>query len=181
MGYTGKIVSFEPLSDAHHLLKKTSENDAKWIVHTRCAIGAVQGPMEINLAGNSVSSSILPMNQVHLDAAVESLYIGSEQVEVDTINHLWNKYIDASDKVALKIDAQGFEGEVLKGASNYLNQISLLQIELSFIILYEGQDLMEDMLKHLGSLGFTLIDLVPGFRHPKNGDLLQCDGIFARK
>ena len=121
------------------------------------------------------------MNQIHLDAAVESLYIGSEQVEVDTINHLWNKYIDASDKVAVKIDAQGFEGEVLKGASNYLKQISLLQIELSFITLYEGQDLIEDMLKHLSSLGFTLIDLVPGFRHPKNGDLLQCDGIFARK
>ena len=60
-GYAGRIVSFEPLSKAHDKLIQASDGDTKWEVYPRCALGDHNGEVEINIAGNSESSSILPM------------------------------------------------------------------------------------------------------------------------
>ena len=58
MGFAGRIVSFEPLSAAHARLSAAAKRDPAWSVHPRCAIGDHDGTVEINIAGNSVSSSI---------------------------------------------------------------------------------------------------------------------------
>jgi FkbM family methyltransferase len=60
-GFAGRIVSFEPLPEAHAGLVRNARGDAKWIVHERVALGAAPGDVRINVAANSVSSSILPM------------------------------------------------------------------------------------------------------------------------
>jgi FkbM family methyltransferase len=54
LGYKGRLVSFEPLSSAHAKLEKTARRDSRWTVHPRCAIGAQNGGVEINIAGNSM-------------------------------------------------------------------------------------------------------------------------------
>ena len=60
-GYSKRIVSFEPLSLAHSALKEAARLDRLWAIHERSAIGSEPGDIEINIAGNSVSSSILPI------------------------------------------------------------------------------------------------------------------------
>ena len=64
-GYSGRIVSFEPLSAAHRRLLQESNRDSAWHVHPRCALGDRLGEIELNISGNSVSSSILPMLASH--------------------------------------------------------------------------------------------------------------------
>ena len=78
MGCAGRIVSFEPLSAAHARLSAAAKRDPAWSVHPRCAIGDHDGTVEINIAGNSVSSSILPMTEAHWSAAAGSGYVGRE-------------------------------------------------------------------------------------------------------
>jgi len=95
-GYTGTIVSFEPLSEAHLKLEANSRGDAKWLVHTRAALGDCDGEVEINLAGNSVSSSILPMLEAHSSAARQSIYVGSERAPLARLDSLSHKYITSS-------------------------------------------------------------------------------------
>src|SRR5947209_16841119 len=68
-GYQGRAVSFEPLSNPHHRLLKAASGDPLWTIAPRCAIGDEDGETTINVAGNSVSSSLLPMLSTHLDAA----------------------------------------------------------------------------------------------------------------
>ena len=68
-GYIGKIVSFEPLGDAHRKLSQAAERDPRWIVAPRMALGSAPGKIDIHVAGNGVSSSILPMLTTHTDAA----------------------------------------------------------------------------------------------------------------
>ena len=68
-GYRGHIVSFEPLSDAHAALLVTASWDPLWDVADRCAVGAGDRWAEINIAGNSYSSSLLPMLDLHREAA----------------------------------------------------------------------------------------------------------------
>ena len=53
LGFKGRIVSFEPLSEARSRLLKTSEADLMWDVAPQAAIGAEDGEIEIHIANKS--------------------------------------------------------------------------------------------------------------------------------
>jgi FkbM family methyltransferase len=91
-GYAGKIVSFEPLSSAHRKLTKAKGRDAFWDVYRRCAVGDKNGEIDINIAGNSASSSILPMLDSHLMAAPYSAYVGNETVPLFQLDMITPEY-----------------------------------------------------------------------------------------
>lgn len=74
IGYSDKIVSFEPLSSAYKSLNINSKKDPLWETHN-LALGSKKGEEEINVAGNSQSSSILEMLPLHATSAPESVYI----------------------------------------------------------------------------------------------------------
>ncbi|MFA4828252.1 MAG: FkbM family methyltransferase [Thermodesulfovibrionales bacterium] len=182
IGYTGKIVSFEPLSSAYAQLTAASGKDPLWEVAPRAAIGDRDGEITINISKNSVSSSVLPMLAPHLKAAPDSGYVDSEMVSLYKLDSLAYKYIDYSSRsVYLKMDVQGFELQVLEGASKTLPMIKGIQLEMSLIPLYEGEPVFKDMLGKLEQLGYELYALIPGFTDGKTGRLLQLDGIFFLK
>jgi hypothetical protein len=81
----------------------------------------------------------------------------------------------------LKIDTQGYESEVLKGAPETLARVAGLQLELSLVPLYGGQKLMPEMLETVASLGFELWALVPNFLEPGTARMLQADATFFRE
>jgi len=137
-GYTGNIVSFEPLSDANSRLLQASDEDAKWDVYQCCALGDRNGEVEINIAGNSESSSILPMLESHLSAAPESAYLGKEIVPIKTLDETAGPYMKDKRAAFLKIDTQGFEWQVLDGARATLPHIQGILVQLSLVPLYEG-------------------------------------------
>jgi FkbM family methyltransferase len=179
-GYAGKIVSIEPLTVAHAKLTKVSRNDANWDVYQRCSVGDREGEVTINIAGNSVSSSLLPMLESHLNAAPHADYIGKEIVPLLTIDSIVPDYFKNFKKPFLKIDTQGFEWQVLNGAANSLPYIQGALLEMSLTPLYEGQHLWEDILVRMKESGFTLWALQPGFTDQVNGRTYQVDGIFFR-
>ena len=179
-GYTGNIVSFEPLSSAHGELLQTRDGDAKWDVYPRCALGDHDGEVEINIAGNSLSSSILPMMESHRSAAPESAYQGKEVVPVKTLDTVAGQYLKSSHAPFLKIDTQGFEWQVLDGARVTLPQVRGVLLELSLVPLYEGQHLWLELMKRLEAEGFVLWTFEPVFFDPLDGRTLQVDGIFYR-
>jgi FkbM family methyltransferase len=179
-GYTGNIVSFEPLSSAYSELLQTSEGDTKWDVYPRCAVGDHEGEVEINIAGNSLSSSILPMLESHRNAAPESAYEGKEVVSVKTLDTVAEQYLKNAHAPFLKIDTQGFEWQVLDGACAILPQVRGVLLELSLVPLYEGQHLWLELMKRLEAEGFELWAFEPVFSDPLDGRTLQVDGIFYR-
>lgn len=179
-GYTGKIVSVEPLSDAHGKLLQASVGDAKWEVYPRCAVGDRNGEVEINIAGNSESSSILPMLESHRSAAPESAYQGKEIVPIKTLDAVAEQYLKNANAPFLKIDTQGFEWQVLDGARGTLPRIKGILVELSLVPLYEGQHLWQEMKARLEAEGFVLWVFEPVFSDPLDGRTLQVDGIFYR-
>lgn len=180
VGYKGKIVSFEPLTNEHAILQKTAINDQLWQIHSQCAIGNYDGEVDINISGNSVSSSILPMSDLHVNAAKESSYVSKIKVPIRKLDSVGIPYVKEGSTFFLKIDTQGYEWQVLEGASFIVKQASGVQIELSLVQLYEGQPNWMDVIKKMESLGFKLWKLHPGFTDPNNGQLLQCDATFIR-
>jgi FkbM family methyltransferase len=179
-GYKNKIVSFEPLTDAYSKLLKNAKNDSDWFVHDRCAIGDYDGIAEINISGNSVSSSILPMLQKHIRAAPSSNFLGREQIKIFKLDTVVDDYLTDLKKVFLKIDTQGFEWKVLNGAATTLTRVDGLLIELSLTNLYEGQHLWLDVIQRMADLGFILWTILPGFTDGKTAQTLQVDAIFVR-
>ena len=117
IGYAGRIVSFEPLAAAREQLLAASAGDPQWQVAERCAIGEEDAELDIHVAGNSVSSSVLPMLDAHLRTAPESRYVATERVALRRLDSVAPSYIDGSRAALLKIDTQGYEDRVLDGAT----------------------------------------------------------------
>jgi FkbM family methyltransferase len=81
-------------------------------------------------------------------------------VETDSLdNVLASHSIERVD--FMKIDTQGYELNILKGARQALGKVSGLEVEVEFSMLYEGQPLFGEIDAYLRNLGFVLFDLRP--------------------
>jgi FkbM family methyltransferase len=179
-GYTGELVSFEPMAAPYTKLKSLAARYRGWQVAPRCAVGETSGEIEINVSQNSFSSSILPMLKSHSDAAPQSVYLGKEKL-LKTLDELAPQWLTPQKKLFLKIDTQGYEAHVLAGATQTLRQAQGLYLEMSLVPLYEGQVLFDELLDRIRSYGFTLWSIEPEFADPRTGRLLQVNGVFFRQ
>ena len=179
LGYAGRILSFEPLKSAFAQLEARARGDAGWQVFN-FGIGDANERREINVAANSQSSSLLDMLPAHVQAAPEAGYVGREAIEIRTLDSLFAGLCQAARNVYLKIDTQGYESRVLKGAERSLERIDTVQMEMSLVPLYQGELLMNDMCALMSRKGYTLVALENGFSDPASGQLLQVDGVFHR-
>ena len=177
-GYHDEILSFEPSAAAHATLLQSAASDPHWSVADRMALGASHGEADFNIAANSHSSSILPMLDTHLTANPASRYIQKEKVPLRRLDDILPA--TPARRIFLKLDVQGYESQVLAGATQTLTHTLALQLELSVVPLYEGQTLMPQMIAELAANGFSLWDLEPNFRDPATGRLLEVDAIFTR-
>lgn len=178
-GYGGRILSLEPLSQAHEKLAAAARKDSNWIVGPAVAIGAAPGEAELNISANAVSSSLMPMLDAHSRAAPDSSYVGKEKVRVERLDDVVGTLAHGA-RVLLKIDSQGYELEVLRGSTNLLPRVAAIQLELSLAPLYGNQPLIEDLIVYLREKGFVPYSFWPVFSDPVHGRLLQCDGMFVR-
>jgi len=178
LGFTGDIISFEPLSSAFAKLKENGKKDKNWYVNNY-ALGNDNTAGSINVAGNSYSSSLLEMLESHKSAAPESQYIDKEEIIIKKLDSIFDEFYCANDKVMLKIDTQGFEKNVIDGAEESLKKIILIQLETSVIPLYGKEVLLPEMIKFIEKHGFTLIAIEPEFENPNTHHLLQADCIFV--
>ena len=180
IGFDGKIISFEPLSDAREILLNISKNDPLWQIALQTAIGEENGEIEIQIAGNSQSSSVLDMLDTHVRAAPDSKYIGKEKVPLRKLDSIAPDYMDSNSIAFIKIDTQGYETQVMNGAKKLMSQIVGLQVEISLVPLYKGQCLFDEMLKKLKNDGFELWSISSVLSDPNTAQLLQVDATFFR-
>lgn len=181
VGFKGTLISFEAIPEVHaQLVRHAQRRSSSWRVAPCAALGSERGQLELNIAANSVSSSVLPMRQIHVDSAPGSHYVSRRTVSVERLDELAAGFILPSANVFIKVDTQGYELEVLKGATGLWSRTSALQLELSLVPLYDQAPTLAGMITYMASMGFDLFGMVPGFRDRRSGRTLQMDGFFVR-
>jgi FkbM family methyltransferase len=169
IGYKGRIVSFEPVSTTFKLLEEKSRNDHDWRVQN-VAVGSANDTLEINITGGSVFNSLLPMNSYgKTQFPKESVVRGTEKVHVVRLDSIMGEIIQGLEnpRVYLKMDTQGYDLQVLEGASTCLPLILGLQSEIAMKPIYEGMPDYLTSLAKLNDLDFSVTSLIPVTRDEK--------------
>ena len=123
---------------------------------------------------------MLDIEEKHTSAAPDSKYIGVEDISVSRID-TFIKEQKLTNKIFLKIDAQGLESLILEGTANSISQVYALQIEISCVSLYKGEMLLNEMKDFIESKGFYLSSIESVFADVTDGRLLQVEAVFLRE
>lgn len=171
-----RLICFEPLPEAGAVASQVLPAD-RVVVH-KVALGAARGSVALHVSSQDDSSSLLPIGQRQVDAHPGTEEIRQVTVPVDVLE----TYL--ADPVLrrpclLKIDVQGAELDVLRGAGESLELVDEVLVEVSFVELYEGQPLAGEVVAYLAARGFALVDLT-GLTRAKTGAALQADFLFRR-
>ena len=173
-GFKGRLISFEPHSAAHAALQKAARDYQNWEVAPRCALGAAAGAAISNIAENYNSASLRPLLERHPTAAPEPSHVDTETTPVETLaNYLEKRFSGGAPRLALMMDAQVFEGEVLDGLGAHVEQCAVVLLEMPAANL-------SILFTRLLQSGFCCVGLSPKHKHPRTRDVITVDGLFVR-
>ncbi|MEC4880129.1 MAG: FkbM family methyltransferase [Scytonema sp. PMC 1070.18] len=174
MGYKGHILSFEPHPHVFATLEKNSQHDPLWRVYD-FALGRTDSYATLNLNMYSALSSFL-VPKVHIPKTVESC-----EVKISPLDSVLDEILTLvpEPRIFLKMDTQGYDMEVVQGASKTLDKVLCLQSEISMYANYDNIPSYLDALKYYESLGFQLIDLFVANRLPQ-GIIVESDCLMVR-
>lgn len=174
-----KIYSFEPLPDCYEALVRDRKGDPRFQAFP-VALGDAPGTTTIHRSAYAPSSSLLAMGKLHEDAFPHTRGGREVPITVETLDGMRSK-LDLVAPVLLKIDVQGFEDRVILGATETFPRVDVAVIEMSVEPLYEGQKLFDDVYAMMVARGFSYRGNHQQLRHPRDGRVLQVDGIFVRR
>ena len=179
-GYDGHILSFEPLRECYDALMR--QQDERWHVFNY-ALGSADQTLDIYITRKNVFSSFLQPNQYASERFRESSRVaGTEQVTVKKLDSVFNGIAPVSDpRVFPKLDTQGYDLEVLKGARQVMPLILGLQSELSCKAIYSGMPTHIESLNVIEALGYEITDIYPLSHDKHEMSLLEFDCIFRKK
>ncbi len=178
-----RVLAFEPLPGPAERFRRLFRADSQ-VRLFELAIGPEAREATMHVSAREDSSSLLPIG-----AAQSEIFPGTEQAGVHSIRMARLGDILTEDDIAppalLKIDVQGFEQEVLLGSDALLPRFRWIYVECSYMELYDGQALADDIENLLADRGFSLagrFNLIEDpVRGPVQGDFLfeQGGGTFG--
>ncbi|MBK1679293.1 FkbM family methyltransferase [Rhodocyclus tenuis] len=163
VGYGGWILSFEPVAEHVEQMRARAGDDAKWRI-LEYALGAEPGVLSFNVMRSSVFSSFLLPDHAHTTEFVGQNEVSRVvEVEMRTLDELLPPLLAETGARApyLKLDTQGFDIEVARGACTSLAAMVALQTEASVTPIYAGMPGYRDSIDYFAARGFRLGGIFP--------------------
>jgi len=137
-GYRGEILSFEPVEANFLQLKQRCSADPAWRAY-QFALGSESGSAEINVAHDTHYSSFLAPSAYGFERDSRMGVDRTEVVQVKRLDEIQEEITGriADPRIYLKMDTQGFDLAVMRGAQGCLDRVAALQTELSLKALYD--------------------------------------------
>jgi len=171
--YKGHIVCFEPNRDNFLLLSNAFKRDRSW-KGFNVALGSENTKKTFNFTQfSNLGSFLKPKNEILAHTA---------ELEVRRLDSMFVNILDRveSPRVFLKLDTQGYDLEVVKGACGCMRHILGLQSEISVQPLYDDMPHYLEALAFYESLGLNLINLFVVTRGKSCGNVVEYDCLMAR-
>lgn len=173
-----RIYAFEPLPDCYSYLSRQMSRNGSFQSFP-VAIGRESGSVVLWRSSYDKSSSVLPMAELHKASFPWSAGASPVEVEMRTLDEYIGR-LELNAKTLLKIDVQGYEAQVLRGATELLKQVEYVLVEVSFRPLYEGQASFAEVYSLLQGAGFSYSGSLEQLLSPLDDSILQSDAFFAR-
>ena len=175
-----RIFSFEPTPTTFQQLARFAGAQPR-LTPVNKALGETPGRVAFNENAFHQTNSILtanPRGEEYLGPAVIDCQRKIE-VEMTTLDAFCRQESVAGIDL-LKMDVQGFELSVLKGAQEFLSarKIGCIVLEVSFISLYENQASPQDLINRLAGHQYDLMGFYD-FAHSAQKRLMWCEMMFA--
>jgi len=171
-----RVEAFEPLPQ-HHAGFARNVNGAPAVTLHPIALGSANGTAAMHVTDYSDASSLLPLADAsRVDFQLEEI----SQVDVSVRrldDYRAERGLPPPDLI--KLDVQGYELEVLKGAPECLRTAKVVLSEVSFLEYYHGQCLFHDLVAYLA--GFDLLVSAFGVNTPTGAAANQTDVLFVRR
>jgi FkbM family methyltransferase len=139
----------------------------------RAAIGPEATPARIHVMEPDDCSSLLAPTARQSTLFPQTRLAGSLPVEMAPL-HAFIGPGDLHPPALLKLDVQGFELAVLAGCAALLDRFAAVYVECSFVPLYAGQPLADEVLAYLRDQGFRLSG-VYNLTHDRSRRAVQAD------
>lgn len=145
---------------------------SKWF---QAAVGSEIGELTLTVWPDFIGSSLLPATLKYSGKSLEK-----RRVPILTIDNLINeKEIPIPDLI--KLDAEGFELEVLKGASGCFGHTEIFILEVSFFRFFPKLPLFDEVLNFMLKKGYVVYDIVDFKRSLLDGVLGRADVAFSKR
>jgi FkbM family methyltransferase len=174
-----EVICLEPIEAQAALLRNRFGPGRVHVV--RAAAGERDGELTFHEVRNLDSSSVLPMDRHRREFPSISAETGTYPVQVRCLDSIVEDSWPERDIDLLKIDVQGYELPVLRGASRTLRRSRFVIVEVSLCVLYHGQAPFEELLLTMYEAGFRVVDYVEGARSAVSGELLQMDFLYQKR
>jgi len=174
--FAGRIESFEPVPSLKPLLDRKAAASPPWTIHT-CALGAINAALPINVTASTDFSSF--RNPIHFDGYDQDKNRIREKITVPV--HILDDEFAGRDlhRTYLKLDTQGFDLEVLRGGRTSIAQIPALQMEVSFVPIYERMPAYQEAISTLEGYGFRIADFFLVSKD-RNNRAIEFDCLMVR-
>ena len=181
-GYKGRVVSFEALPEAHAELARAAEKfGSRWIVAPRLALSDQAGEASFHVTATDTASSLFRPSHSFVSVSPQGQHVQTIKVPTARLDDLVEDLDLIVPGLFLKLDVQGGEQMVLKGAPKVLAASTGLMTEFSLVSLYEDQPPSRDLLETIYAADFEIWDAFRGYRNPNTQRLNQVDLVCFKK
>lgn len=173
------IYSFEPIPEVFKRLARLRERDARFEAINQ-GLGAESGEVDFEENKFTGSSSMRGITKAGLEAFPFTSQTQKIRIAMHTLDS-WSAGKDLQTPMIVKMDVQGFEDQVILGGERTIRSCQAVISEVSFVPLYEGQPLFEQIHKQMSELGFRFAGMIDNANDPRTGEILQADAIFIAR
>jgi FkbM family methyltransferase len=179
-GYTGRIVSFEPLAPLVEELRAHAADDPDWSVVPH-ALGEADAETEINFVPGTMSS-MLPSSEFGKQWSPVLAEMRKEPITIRRLDGLWDSVTEGLERprVYLKMDTQGYDLQTFAGAGERISQVVGMQSEVACVPIYDGMPRMVEQLTTYEDAGFSLTGMFPVTIDPASLRVIEFDAVMIR-
>lgn len=180
-GFEGKTFSFEPIPKHADGIKEKYKNDPQVKVYN-LALGESESVLKLNVFKSSVFSSFKQPTDFSKSNYKEHVSeYETIEVPIKRLDEILMAELKDSKKIMLKVDTQGFDLEVVKGATKILDRVVAINFECSVIPIYENTPNYLETLTFFHQLGFVPSGFFPVSRVDNTHELIEFDVIMVKK